>query len=253
MTGLLTLKGVRKSFDGLKAVDGVSLEVKSAKIVGLIGPNGSGKTTLFNTISGVYKPDIGEVYFNKERIDRLPPHEIYEKGLVRSFQIPRLFGKMTVLDNMMIAGRNQIGDGLTNVFLRKGKWKAQESELHEKAMGILEFLMLGDLSEARPDEISGGQIKLLEIGRAMMSDPQMILLDEPAAGVNPILARQIFDRIVELRDGKGITFFIIEHRIEFLLNLVDWVHVMHKGRIIADGPPHSISEDGRVVKAYLGA
>lgn len=253
MTGLLTLKGVHKNFDGLKAVDGVSLEVEHAKIAGLIGPNGSGKTTLFHMISGVNKPERGEVHFNNERIDGLPPHEIYKRGLVRSFQIPRLFKKMTVLDNMMIAGRDQIGDSLTNVFTRKSRWEAQESELRKKAIDILHLLKLDHLRGALANEISGGQIKLLEIGRAMMSDPQMLLLDEPAAGVNPILARQIFDRIVELREREDLTFFIIEHRIELILNLVDWVYVMHKGKIIAEGPSDSIVDDERVVKAYLGA
>lgn len=252
MTSLLALKGLGKHFDGLKAVNGVSLEVNHGIIAGLIGPNGSGKTTLFYTISGVQKPDKGEVYFNGERIDGLPPNEIYNRGLVRSFQIPRLFRKMTVLDNMIFASRDQIGDSLTNVFMRKNKWETQESDLLEKAMDILHLLELDYLTDAFPNEISGGQIKLLEIGRAMMSDPQMLLLDEPAAGVNPVLATQIFDRIVELRDKEDLTFFIIEHRIELLLNLVEWVFVMHKGRIIAEGPPDSITDDERVVKAYLG-
>ncbi|MFQ6080424.1 MAG: ABC transporter ATP-binding protein [Candidatus Bathyarchaeia archaeon] len=253
MTALLTLKDVYKSFGGLRAVDGVSLEVEGGSITGLIGPNGSGKTTMFNTISGVYKPDSGEIYFDGKRIDELPPYEIYERGLVRSFQIPRLFKKMTVLDNMMLASRDQIGDSLFNVFSRRAKWKSQESEFLEKALDILRFLGLHHLRNSLPTEISGGQIKLLEIGRALMANPKMLLLDEPAAGVNPVLAKMIFDKIVELRDRENLTFFIIEHRIELLLDLVDQVFVMNKGSILASGPPEAIAKDKRVIEAYLGA
>lgn len=252
MSSLLTLVDLAKSFDGLRAVDGVSLKVERGSIAGLIGPNGSGKTTLFHTITGIETPDHGKVYFNEERIDGLPPNDIYERGLVRSFQIPRLFNKMTVLDNMIIAGRDQIGDNLSDVVLRRHRWMEQEKELRERALDILEFMELKHLKDAYPNQISGGQIKLLEIGRTLMSKPQMLLLDEPAAGVNPTLADQIFEKILDLRDVQGPTFLIIEHRIELLLNIVDQVFVMNKGRIISEGKPDEIKLDKRVVEAYLG-
>lgn len=251
MAGLLAVKGAVKRFGGLVAVNDVSLDIKQGSIVGLIGPNGSGKTTLFNVISGVFPPDSGEVYFDGERIDGLAPYEIYHRGLVRSFQIPRLFQKMTVLDNVMVAARNQIGDKLFNVPIRR-RWMKQESDLLEKAQDILNFLDLGHLSDEPSTNISGGQLKLLEIGRALISDPKMLLFDEPAAGVNPAIAQEIFKKFVDLKQNKGLTFFIIEHRIELVLDFLDWMYVMHKGSIIAEGPPKEVVNNERVIKIYLG-
>jgi len=249
---ILKTKNLTKAFGGLKAVNNVTLDVKENTITGLIGPNGSGKTTLFNTIFGVYKPDQGEVYFKNERIDGLNPHQVYAKGLARTFQTPRLFQKLTVLDNMMIAARNHLGDKLLNVFIKRPGWSEQEEKFAEKALEILEIIELDRLKDVPASELSGGQMKLLELGRALMTDPKMLLLDEPAAGVNPTLARRIFEKITQLRDELSLTFFTIEHRIEILLEHADWVYVMHNGTIIAEGLPDEVVNNKMVVDVYLG-
>ncbi|RLI05433.1 ABC transporter ATP-binding protein [Candidatus Bathyarchaeota archaeon] len=249
---LLETRNLTKSFGGLKAVNNVTLTVGKNSITGLIGPNGSGKTTLFNTITGVYSPDHGEVYFEGKRIDKLSPHQIYAKGLVRTFQTPRLFQKLTVLDNMMVASRNHVGDSFLNVFLKRRSWGEQEAKLAERALEILELLELDDRKDTPASELSGGQMKLLELGRALMTEPKMMLLDEPAAGVNPTLARRIFEKIRQLRDELSLTFFTIEHRIEILLEHADWIYVMHNGSIVAEGTPDEVVNNKVVVDVYLG-
>ncbi|MCD6508978.1 MAG: ABC transporter ATP-binding protein [Thermoprotei archaeon] len=249
---VLRLREVTKRFGGLKAVDGVSFDVRKGTIVGVIGPNGSGKTTLFNLITGVYRPDGGEIYFEGKPIHGLEPHRIYRMGLVRTFQIPRAFYRMTVLDNVILAARDQIGDGLLSALLKRRRWRKQEARLIEKAMDILEFLGLHDHANSSPASISGGQLRLLELARALISDPKMILLDEPASGIAPSLAKRIFGKIMELRSTFGITFLIIEHRLEYIMDCADWVLVLHKGRIIGEGRPYEVMESEDVLKAYLG-
>ncbi len=249
---ILKTVNLTKAFGGLKAVNNVTLTVKENTITGLIGPNGSGKTTLFNTISGVYKPDKGEIYFNGERIDGLSPHKIYAKGLARTFQTPRLFQQLTVLDNMMLATRNHPGDKILNVFFKRREWGEQEEKLAERALEILEIVELDRFKDTPASELSGGQMKLLELARVLMTDPKMLLLDEPAAGVNPTLARRIFEKITQLRDELSLTFFTIEHRIEILLEHADWVYVMHNGSIIAEGKPEEVVKNKIVVDVYLG-
>ncbi len=249
---LLRIKEVSKHFGGVWAVSGVSLTIKSGSIWGLIGPNGSGKTTLFNTVAGLHRPDAGDIYFNGTRINNLNPHQIYTLGLVNTFQIPRLFPRLSVLDNMLVAARGHQGDKFfNNLFLRKS-WQAQEGELAEKAMEILELLELDHLASSPAGELSGGQRKLLEIGRGVMASPTLLLLDEPAAGVNPKLARRIFERIEDLREKKGLSYFIIEHRLELLFDFASWVYVMDKGRVVVEGRPAEVAENPTFYQVYLG-
>jgi ABC-type branched-subunit amino acid transport system ATPase component len=249
---ILETESVTKSFGGLKAVNKVNIKVGAETITGLIGPNGSGKTTLFNVLGGAMKADSGIITFKGNRIDGLPCFRIYRSGLVRTFQVPRLFLQMTVLDNMIIAARDQIGDGLAGVFLHDRGWKRQEEDIIKKALEVLELVDLYHQRTNLTGNLSGGQMKLLELGRALMSDPKMLLLDEPAAGVSPIIVDKIFDRISELRKLLNLTFFIIEHRIETLFNYTDTVIVMYRGEVIAEGSGKQLIEDPKVIDVYLG-
>lgn len=248
---LLRIRDVTKNFGGLRAVGGVSIDVKPGSIVGLVGPNGSGKTTLFSVIFGLNKADHGSVHFNNERIDHLAPHQVFAKGMVNAFQIPRLFYQLTTLDNMLLAAREHSGDSFLNsVFFRK-RWQRQEGEMADKAMGILELLEIAHLTLSPAGELSGGQRKLLEIGRALMADPELLLLDEPAAGVNPILGRKIFEKIEYFRE-KGKSFLIIEHRLEILTEFAHWIYVMDKGRIAIEGNPVEVVNSRDFRDIYLG-
>lgn len=248
---ILRVKEVGKHFGGLWAVNRASLDVARASITALVGPNGSGKTTLFNVVFGLHKPDEGCVYFNGERIDHLAPHQVYAKGVVHAFQIPRLFYRLTVLDNMLLAARGHKGDGLLySVVFRQG-WQAQERELADKALELLNLLELDHLTLSPASELSGGQRKLLEIGRALMASPVLLLLDEPAAGVNPKLGRKIFEKI-ELFRQRGLSFLIIEHRLEILFDFANWVYVMDRGEIAVEGKPDDVAKDSTFYKVYLG-
>jgi len=249
---ILEVNNITKRFGGLVAVNDVTLSIKKGSVIGLVGPNGSGKTTLFNVISGVYRPEVGEIYFDDKRIDNLSPDDIYRMGLVRTFQIPRLFLKLTVLDNVLLAARENEGEGFFNVFTGRPKWFKQETDLAKKALSILKLFELGGTAIVPANELSGGQMKLLEIARALMSEPYMLLLDEPTAGVHPVLAEKIFEKLTELRDQLGLTLFIIEHRIDLLLNYVQRIYVMHRGRIIVQGKPEEIMNDEAVAKIYMG-
>ena len=248
---ILRVKEVGKHFGGLWAVNRASLDVARGSITALVGPNGSGKTTLFNVVFGLHKPDEGCVYFNGERIDRLAPHQVYAKGIVHAFQIPRLFYRLTVLDNMLLAARGHKGDGLLNSVVFRQGWQAQERELADKALELLNLLELDHLTLSPAGELSGGQRKLLEIGRTLMAAPALLLLDEPAAGVNPNLGRKIFERI-ELFRQRGLSFFIIEHRLEILFDFADWVYVMDRGKIAVEGKPEEVAKDSTFYKVYLG-
>jgi branched-chain amino acid transport system ATP-binding protein len=247
----LKIDDVYKFFGGLAAVNGVSLELEEGVIAGLIGPNGSGKTTLFNLITGVLRPDKGAIYFRGVRIDGLKPHEIYRHGIVRSFQIPRVFNKVTVSENFMLPPKNQRGE---NPFIAPFHrlWRKQEESLAEKAADLIEKLNLTQVYKTWSTNISGGQMKLTEIGRALMEKVYLVLLDEPTAGVAPNLAHEIFRFIREIRDMYGITFFIIEHRLDVLFKYVEKVFVMHQGKIIAEGSPEEIGKNPLVIEAYLG-
>ncbi|MFQ6073518.1 MAG: ABC transporter ATP-binding protein, partial [Methanosarcinales archaeon] len=241
-----------KSFGGIKAVNGCSLDVEKCMIAGLIGPNGAGKTTLFNLISGFYKPNSGKIYFKGKRIDRLPTFKIAREGMVRTFQITRALSKMTVLENMMLGPKYQSGENIMNLWLKPKKVKKQEESIKEKALDVLEFFDLLDLKDEYAGALSGGQKKLLELARALMTDPEMLLLDEPFAGVNPTLAMKLLKHIETLRKDKEISFLIIEHDIPMITKISDKIFVMNEGNLIVEGSPEEIKRDKRVLDAYLG-
>ena len=248
---LLRISEVSKHFGGVYAVNGVSLDINHGGICGLVGPNGSGKTTLFNIILGLYEPDQGAIYFKGKRINNLAPHQIYELGVVNAFQLPRLFFNLSVMDNMLVAARGQQGDRLFNsLFLRK-KWQEQEKGFIDEALGILEVVELSRWAFSPAGELSGGQRKLLEVARGLMAKPTLLLLDEPAAGINPELANNIFQKLEEF-SHNGIAFFVVEHRLEILFDFATWVYVMDKGRIVIEGEPQTIINDPTFYAVYLG-
>lgn len=248
---ILELRDVNKKFGGVNAVDGVTLNIPPGGVYGLIGPNGSGKSTLFNLISGLLKPDAGEIRFRGRRIDGLSIREIFEAGISRSFQIPRLFFGMTVFDNSMCAPKGQTGESPLSA-LGMGKWRDQELALGRKMRALLDELEISRVYLNQASEISGGQMKLLQLALALATEPKLLLLDEPTAGVAPRIAQDIFLAIEEQRRKTGTTFFIIEHRLDVLFERVDHVFVMHQGRLISEGRPEQVTRDERVIEAYLG-
>lgn len=249
---MLELRGVSKAFGGLRAVDGVSFTLPRGAIGGLIGPNGAGKTTLFNTIAGALAPSGGQILFEGQDIAGYAPHRVYRSGIARTFQIPRPFGELSVLENVMLAPLAQSGEQFWNTLFRPGRVRAQERANRGKAVEILDFLNLTRLADEPARNLSGGQLKLLELGRTLMSDPRLILLDEPGAGVNPTLLGQIVERIAEL-NGRGITFLIIEHNMDLVMNLCRPIVVMAGGRLLMQGEPEEVRRDPRVLDAYLGS
>jgi branched-chain amino acid transport system ATP-binding protein len=248
---MLKVNDLEKSFGGVKALQGCSLEVQEGTITGLIGPNGAGKTTLFNVISGILKPDRGEITFQGKKIDGSPPYQIARLGLLRTFQISRGLRHMTVLENLMLYPQAQIGEGLKNIWLRWKKIRTQEKALKEKALHILEFVNLIHLRDAYAQELSGGQKKLLELARVLMAEPKIILLDEPGAGVNPALMKDLVARILRLKE-RGMTFLLVEHDMDLVLSLCRPVIVMTQGKKLTEGSFEEIQKDPRVLEAYLG-
>ena len=249
---ILSVQKVSKSFGGLMAVNNMSLEVTPRTITGLIGPNAAGKTTLFNLISGQYKSEAGAIYFNGERIDGLPPHKVFHKGICRTFQISRELKFMTVLENLMLVPPSQAGENLLNTWLRPWRVRAQERELREKALEVLRFIDLIDLKDEYASTLSAGQKRLLELARTMMADPQLLLLDEPGAGVNPTLLKRLVEYLQRLAFEHGVTIFLIEHDMDLVMNTCDPVIVMSSGEKLAEGPPEVIRRDPQVLEAYLG-
>lgn len=248
---LLSANGLNKSFGGLKAVNNATLEVKQGSITGLIGPNGAGKTTLFNLISNFIRPDSGRVIFDGEPVESLQPHQIAQMGMIRTFQVARVLSRLSVMENMLLAAQKQTGENFWNVWFRAHEVKQEEKNLRERAIAILESVGLAHKANDYAGSLSGGQRKLLEMGRALMTQPKLILLDEPAAGVNPTLINQICDRILSW-NREGMTFLIIEHNMDVIMSLCDRVWVLAEGRNLADGTPEEIQNNSQVLEAYLG-
>jgi neutral amino acid transport system ATP-binding protein len=249
---ILEVEGVVKRFGGIHAVDGASFEVKEGSITALIGPNGAGQTTLFYVITGFQRGDSGVVSFRRKPILGRPPHAIARLGMVRTFQITKALARMPVIDNMMLAAPDQPGERLRNVVLRPRLVRAREREVRERAMDLLKVFDLDRLASEYAGTLSGGQRKLLELARALMTSPQLLLLDEPMAGINPVLAARLLDHMKRLRGELGVTFLFIEHDMEVVMSHSDRVVVMAEGRVIAEGAPEEVRRDQDVIDAYLG-
>jgi neutral amino acid transport system ATP-binding protein len=237
-----------RAFGGVRAVDGASLDVEPGSITGLIGPNGAGKSTLFNCVSGFLRPEAGRVLLDGRRIDRRSPHRIARAGLVRTFQTPRTLARMTVLENVVLATRDHPGERLGGALA--GRRREREARL--RARGLLELVRLDGHADNLAGTLSGGQRKLLDLVRALMAEPRILLLDEPMAGVSPTVRVELLAHILGLRDREGLTFLIVEHDLDFVMRASDRVVVMNDGRVIADGTPDDVRADERVVDAYLG-
>lgn len=248
---LLQVEQVSKSFGGIRAVDRCTLSVEMGSVIGLIGPNGAGKSTLFSVIVGIYSPDVGSIKFSGEPIDGLPPYDIVKRGIAKTFQIPREFRAMTVLENLMVCAIEPPGEGLLPSFFGTESVWREEKELEERAHEVLRLVELDALAGEPAANLSGGQKKLLELARALMMDPKLVLLDEPVAGVNPVLSAGLLSLLQRLR-SQGKTFFLIEHDMDVIFRNCDRVIVMHQGRVIAEGKPEQVQSDPLVVESYLG-
>jgi neutral amino acid transport system ATP-binding protein len=249
---LLEIDEVVKRFGGIRAVNGATMNVREGSITALIGPNGAGKTTLFNVVTGFYRGDRGSVTFDGDRVFGDPPYELARKGLVRTFQITKALAAMPVIDNMMLAAPNQPGERLRNVFFRPLAVREREKQVRAEAMSLLDLFDLAKLADSYAGTLSGGQRKLLELARALMAEPKLLLLDEPMAGINPTLGARLLEHMQALRREMGVTVMFIEHDMEVVMNHSDRVIVMAEGRVIAEGEPHEVRGDQRVIDAYLG-
>lgn len=249
---MIVVEDLHKHFGGFHAVDGASIRIETGSITGLIGPNGAGKTTLFNVIAGRLKPTSGRVVMDGEDITGLSPHELFHKGLLRTFQIAHEFGSMTVRENLMMVPASQHGETIWNAVFSRGRIAAEEKRLRDKADEVLDFLTISHLADQKASNISGGQKKLLELGRTMMVDAKIVFLDEVGAGVNRTLLNTIGDAIMRLNKERGYTFCVIEHDMDFIARLCDPVIVMAEGKVLAQGPVDVVKSDERVIEAYLG-
>ncbi len=245
-------EGIIKRFGGIHALDEASMSVGQGSITALIGPNGAGKTTFFNVITGFYRPERGRAVFAGREIQGRPPYVVARLGMVRTFQITKALAGMPVIDNMMLAAPDQPGERLLNVIFRPAASLRREREVREQAIELLDIFNLTRLADEYAGTLSGGQRKLLELARALMTKPRFLLLDEPMAGINPTLGRRLLDHMQRLRAEDGVTFLFIEHDMEVVMNHSDRVIVMAEGRVIADGAPHEVREDEAVIDAYLG-
>jgi branched-chain amino acid transport system ATP-binding protein len=250
---LLTVDNLVKRFGGLTAVAGCSFAVEPGSVTALIGPNGAGKTTTFNMIAGALKPTEGRIAFDGRDITGLPTHTLFHRGLVRTFQIPHEYRRMTARENLMVAARGQSGESMFAAWLRPGRVAAEEAEVRRRADDTLAFLNLKQVSDELAGNLSGGQKKLLEIGRTMMNDARLVLLDEPGAGVNPTLLNEVAGAIRRLNRERGYTFCIIEHNMDLIAALCDPVIVMAEGSVLAQGPLADIRANAQVIEAYLGS
>lgn len=247
---LLVTEDLSKSFGALRAVDGVSIEVLERRISLVIGPNGSGKTTLVNLITGVYRPDSGRIFYNGAEITGLPPHKINRLGIVRTFQVPQPFLRLTVLENLLISSPEIPRESVLRNMGRS--WARGEEEVAERAFKVLDFLNLSSVWDHYAYQLSGGQLKLLELGRAIMNGARLIIMDEPIAGILPSLAHDIFGYMRRSVEEYGVTILAVEHRLDIALRYVDLVYAMSRGRVVAKGPPDEVVRNPAVIESYLG-
>ena len=249
---MIVVQDVVKHFGGVAAVDGVSMEIKQGTITGLIGPNGAGKSTLFNLIAGNLDPESGSIYLDGEDVTGLKPHMLFSKGLLRTFQIAHEFQSLSVLDNLMMVPSLQVGESLLGAWFKRAKVVRQEAEMRGNAEEVISFLNMGHLANELAGNLSGGQKKLLELGRTMMVSPKVVILDEVGAGVNRTLLKEIGDAILSMNRERGFTFCMIEHDMDFISRLCDPVVVMAEGKILAQGSAEEIKANEDVIEAYLG-
>lgn len=252
MGTIFNATNISLAFGGIRALDGFSIELEEKTISAVIGPNGAGKTTFFNVAGGIYNPDAGEIYFKGERIDGLRPDQICLKGLTRTFQIARELGEMTIWENVLLAPKNQRGEGIFSALLRSGIVKKQERENWEKTERLLHEMGLYEERNELAKNLSAGKRKMLEISRAIMTDPELLLLDEPTAGATMDETKSIMREIVRLRDERGLTFLLVEHKMDVIMNFCNPIYVMYYGKNLAKGDPETIQNDKRVLEVYLG-
>jgi branched-chain amino acid transport system ATP-binding protein len=252
MTAILDVRDVVKTFGGLVVLNRCSFQVERGTITGLIGPNGAGKTTLFNVLTGFYAPDSGRVLCNGRDITGLAPHRIFQHRICRTFQIPREFRDMTVLENLMLIPPSQLGERLWSPWFRAARVRQQEVKIRDQALAVLAAVRLHDLRDEYARNLSGGQKKLLELARTMMADPELLLLDEPGAGVNPALMDELAHDILHLCRDRGVTVLLIEHDMDLVGRLCDPVIVLAEGSPLVEGPFATVTRDPRVLEAYLG-
>ena len=249
---MILVENLHKHFGGVQAVNGATLSIQPGSITGLIGPNGAGKTTLFNVIAGLYQPNSGKVFLDGEDITGLKPHELFHKGVLRTFQLAHEFSTLTVRDNLMMVPPNQAGESLMNTWLKPNLVKAHEEEVRAKADEVIRFLEIERVAEEFAGNLSGGQKKLLELGRTMMVDAKIVFLDEVGAGVNRTLLHKIGDAIIKLNEERNYTFCLIEHDMEFVARLCDPVICMAEGTVLAEGTIEEVKNNEQVIEAYLG-
>ena len=249
---MLTITDLHMHFGGIRAVNGVSFTIEPGTITGLIGPNGAGKTTLFNVIAGLHKPTSGQVVLDGEDITGLPPHALFHKGMLRTFQIAHEFSTLTVRENLMMVPPNQSGERLVDAWFRQQKIRDEEAKIGARADEVIEFLQMEAVANEQAGNLSGGQKKLLELGRTMMVDAKIVFLDEVGAGVNRTLLNVIGDAVLRLNKERGYTFCMIEHDMEFISRLCDPVIVMAEGQVLARGSAESVKNNDAVIEAYFG-
>ena len=249
---MLEINNVNKFFGGLKAVHNASMKVEIGSITGLIGPNGAGKTTLFNIIAGNIKPTTGKVMLEEHDITSLPSHELFERGVLRTFQLAHEFSNMTVLENLMVVPAMQTGEKILNTWFQRKKIENEEKEIKEKALEVINFLKLDHLTYELAGNLSGGQKKLLELGRTMMVDAKLVLLDEVGAGVNRTLLKDLGTAILKLNKEKNYTFCMIEHDMDFISRMCDPVIVMADGSVLFEGTSEEVKKNEKVIESYLG-
>jgi branched-chain amino acid transport system ATP-binding protein len=248
---ILVVEGMRRSFGGLLAVDVEKMSIQRGLITALIGPNGAGKTTLFNLLTGFDEPDTGTTIFNGQDVSGTPPYRLAKQGMVRTFQLTKSLTRLSVMENMKLGASEQRGEAFLRAVL-PFMWRDQDDEIEERAEGLLEHFKLSHMRDEYAGTLSGGQRKLLEMARALMAQPSLVMLDEPMAGVNPALTQSLLEHVKSLRE-VGITVVFVEHDMDVVRDISDWVVVLAEGRVISEGPPHVIGLDPAVIDAYLGA